>query len=140
MPSGFNNITKQYRGSRVKTRIITGNDDWIGDQTNVEGIGGWIGNPIMPAGVSPRFCVVDAGVVREMTDAEKTEKYPPPTPQQMARAELDQRDGGGKDTHVLEDVISLLIDKGVFTLADLPPGARGRLAEREALRAAAQGD
>ena len=49
--------------------------------------------------------------------------------------ELNRRGNVGKNMGIIEDVVSLLVDKGVFTEDELPQGTRDSLVKTRNLRA-----
>ena len=94
------------------------------------------------ADCAPHFRVCDGATVREMTDAEKAQYYPPETisDADRAKAELAARDAEGADIRVIEDMLEALISKGVLSLTDLPEAAQKRIEKRQALRETSRGE
>lgn len=89
------------------------------------------------ADCDPRFRVRDGASVREMTDAEKAQYYPPETVSDAdrAKAELAARDAEGADIRLIEDIVDAL-----SAVIVLPEAAAKRLAERKAIRARIRGN
>lgn len=51
-----------------------------------------------------------------------------------AKKELSDRDRSGEDIRLIEDIVDILIAKGLMTESDLPQSAKDKLSKRRELR------
>lgn len=58
---------------------------------------------------------------------------------EAAGIQIKERDKSGKDMRIIEDLIDILLLKGLISEADIPPGAMDKLNERKRLRETLKG-
>lgn len=94
-------------------------------------------NPVLPV-CERKYWIVDGDAVREMTAEEKTLHYPAPektAEESKGEIEAALAETDASMARVVEDLITVLVDRQIIALSDLPKKAKEKISAREELRA-----